>query len=372
MDATVIIIYLHSRVMVKSIFGIPGIGPKKEQALVDAGYYSLGDLKAADFYEVVKVPGFGMKTVHEMWNYLGLEIKYPGMYRVEVPMTEPVVIENKSIKTWRTHKKTEDIILEPDEDKVERTTVWSFPKRGEWATHTAQYRGNWPPQVVRNLIKLYSKPGDTILDPMVGGGTTPVECKLLGRNSISVDINPGAAAITLDRLDFNVPDDCTHHDVYTGDARNLDLIGEGMVDMIATHPPYANIIHYAPLVHGDISEYSDYFTFFSEFRKAIREMYRVIKPGGYCAIMVGDTHSSSHFVPISTHMMLDFLSCGFILKEDIIKREWNCESDRYLSKYAGAEFMLTMHEHIFVFVKPDGKNKCQSSSIGFFSDIDLG
>ena len=52
----------------RGIFGIPGIGPKKEQALVDAGYRSLDDLKAADFYEVVKVPGFGMKTVHEMWE----------------------------------------------------------------------------------------------------------------------------------------------------------------------------------------------------------------------------------------------------------------------------------------------------------------
>lgn len=357
--------------MAKSIFGIPGIGPKKEQALVDAGYRSLDDLKAADFYEVVEVPGFGMKTVHEMWDYLELEIRYPGMRRVDVPMTEPVMIENKSIKTWRAHKKTDAVTIEPDEDKVERTTVWSFPKRGDWATHTAQYRGNWPPQVARNLIRLYSSPGDTVLDPMVGGGTTPVECKLLGRNSISVDINPGAAAITLDRLDFEVPDNQTSHGVYVGDARNLDLIGDGTVDMIATHPPYANIIHYAPLIRGDISEYTDYPTFFSEFRKAIREMYRVVKPGGYCAIMIGDTHSSSHFVPISTHMMLDFLSCGFILKEDIIKREWNCESDRYLSKYAGAEFMLTMHEHIFVFVKPDGKTKCQNSSALFFRDIDL-
>jgi len=52
------------------------------------------------------------------------------------------------------------------------TTVWSFPKRGSWATHRGDYRGNWPPQMARALILMYTEPGDTVLDPMVGSGTT--------------------------------------------------------------------------------------------------------------------------------------------------------------------------------------------------------
>lgn len=326
----------------------------------------MDDLKNADFYEVSQLPGFGFKTVSEIWSFLGLEINYRDMERRTVPMTEPVVIENKKIKTWRDHKKDCNPKMGPEEDVVERTTVWSYPKRGDWATHTPQYRGNWPPQVARNLIELYSKPGDVVLDPMAGGGTTPVECKLLGRNSISIDINPDATSIILDRLDFQMKDDNTQHDVYLGDARNMNALRDGSVDLIATHPPYANIIHYAPLVQGDLSALNDYKVFFEEFRKVIREMFRVLKNGGYCAVMIGDTHSSSHFVPISTHMMIDFLSEGFVLKEDIIKKEWNCESDRYLSKYAGAEFLLTMHEHIFVFEKPVEGKRYKDSSIDFF------
>ncbi len=48
--------------------------------------------------------------------------------------------------------------LHPKEFKLETTTVWSFPKRGDWATHylNAKYRGNWAPQVARNLILRYS------------------------------------------------------------------------------------------------------------------------------------------------------------------------------------------------------------------------
>ena len=32
--------------------------------------------------------------------------------------------------------------LQPDDFKTETTTLWSFPKRGKWATHRAAYRGN--------------------------------------------------------------------------------------------------------------------------------------------------------------------------------------------------------------------------------------
>jgi DNA modification methylase len=75
---------------------------------------------------------------------------------------------------------------------LEYTTVWSFPKRGSWATHNSKYRGNFAPQIARNIIEMYSEKGDTILDPMVGAGTTLIEAKLLSRNALGMDINPQA------------------------------------------------------------------------------------------------------------------------------------------------------------------------------------
>ncbi|MEN3001165.1 MAG: hypothetical protein ABDI19_04895 [Armatimonadota bacterium] len=32
--------------------------------------------------------------------------------------------------------------LQPEPFELERTTVWSFPERGDWATHKGNYRGN--------------------------------------------------------------------------------------------------------------------------------------------------------------------------------------------------------------------------------------
>ena len=44
----------------------------------------------------------------------------------------------------------------------EYTTVWSFPERGNWATHNSKYRGNFAPQIARNIIEMYSQKGDSI------------------------------------------------------------------------------------------------------------------------------------------------------------------------------------------------------------------
>ena len=57
----------------------------------------------------------------------------------------------------------------------EKTTVWDFPIRGDWATHKGDYRGNFAPQIPRNVLLTYSSEGELVLDPMVGSGTTLIE-----------------------------------------------------------------------------------------------------------------------------------------------------------------------------------------------------
>ncbi len=357
----------------KRRFNIAGIGPTKERSLIEAGYTSIQDLTKADFFSILSLPDFGYKSTYNLFLNLGRDIVYPSMIEVLDSQSTDVLIENKTIKPWKVFKKNADFRTQPSDFSIEKTTVWSFKDRGDWASHTPQYRGNWSPRVVRNVIELYTKPGDVVLDPMVGGGTTPVECYLTGRNSISVDINPGAINITRDRL--NLPENIINglpeskHRTYVGDVRNLNLITNDSIDLIATHPPYVNIIKYAPSVDGDLSQINEYELFFKEFGKAIKEFLRVLKPNGYCAILIGDTHNKSHYVPIANRMMIDFLREGFVLKEDIIKKEWNCESDRNLGKYSGSNFLLTMHEHLYIFKKPLERDAryLKNSSINFFN-----
>ncbi len=243
--------------------------------------------------------------------------------------------------------------------ELEGTTVWSYPRRGTWATHKGDYRGNWPPQMARNIILRYSKPGEWVLDQMVGSGTTLIECKLLGRNGIGVDVNPACIYLTRDRLNFSFrsldpsfPE--TVQRTYVGDARNLNEIEDASIDLIATHPPYASIIPYSKeRVPGDLSYVHSVDEYVEEIRKVAEESFRVLKPGRYCAILVGDTRRNKHYVPIAFRVMQAFLDVGFILKEDVIKHQWRCKATPFwLKRSIEYNFLLIMHEHLFVFRKP--------------------
>lgn len=243
--------------------------------------------------------------------------------------------------------------LQPKEFKHECTTMWSFPERGVWATHNPKYRGNFAPQVVRNLIERYSKEGEYILDPMVGAGTTLIEAKLLNRNALGVDINPDAVEIAKKALDFEYLN-ATEQKIMVGDARNLSNLRDETIDLVVFHPPYLNIVQYSQgKIKEDLSNIANITLFCDELEKVIKELYRVLKPGRFCSILIGDTRKSQHYVPLSYYVFQRFLNVGFAIKEEIIKSQHNCV---YLKKWESSAkkygFYLIMHEHLFVFRKP--------------------
>ena len=240
------------------------------------------------------------------------------------------------------------ISLQPNNYKNEPTTVWSFPDRGSWATHSGKYRGNWSPYVPRNLILRYSNPGDWVLDQFMGSGTTLVEAKLLTRHAVGVDINPQSVSISETNLQFQCE---TISKIFTrnGNATDLHFIKDSRIDFICTHPPYANIIKYSKGIEGDISllGVEDFLT---EMQKVAEESYRVLKKGKMCAVMIGDVRKYGKVIPLGFRMMECFLQAGFTNKEIIIKEQHNCRSTDYWEK-RNNNFLLLAHEYIFVFQK---------------------
>lgn len=53
----------------------------------------------------------------------------------------------------------------------------------------------------RYYIDHFTKPGDLVLDPFIGGGTTKVACKLIGRRCVALDIDPAALRTTRARME---------------------------------------------------------------------------------------------------------------------------------------------------------------------------
>lgn len=65
-----------------------------------------------------------------------------------------------------------------------------------YASHNYHaFPAKFPPQLPRVFIEALTQPGDIVLDPMAGSGTTVVEAMLLGRQGIGTDIDPMALRI---------------------------------------------------------------------------------------------------------------------------------------------------------------------------------
>ena len=83
-----------------------------------------------------------------------------------------------------------------------------------------------------------------------------------------------------------------------------------------------------------------------------KEAYRVLKPGCFCAMLIGDTRRHGYFMSISTRVLERFLKVGFVLKEDIIKVRWNCKTTGFWTRRSReGNFLLIMHEDVYVMGK---------------------
>ena len=220
---------------------------------------------------------------------------------------------------------------EPDDFELEMTTHWSFPKRGDWATHDAKWRGNWSPYIPRNIILRYSKEGDLVLDQFAGGGTTLVEAKLLNRDIVGVDVNN----VALDRCKEKIDFDKVH--------RNVDNI---KVELNILNSLIGSKNIEEDLSHLKVKD------FLEEMKKVAAESYRVLKKDKFCAVLMGDTRQKGCMIPMSFDVMKIFQNAGFTLKELIIKEQHNCKATGYWKtnsvKY---NFLLIAHEYLFVFRK---------------------
>ena len=80
---------------------------------------------------------------------------------------------------------------------VVRSTDWEHVDADtRHLTHDLhRYSGKFIPQIARTAIELVSQPGDLILDPYAGSGTTVLEAGLVGRRALGVDLNPLAVLI---------------------------------------------------------------------------------------------------------------------------------------------------------------------------------
>ena len=96
--------------------------------------------------------------------------------------------------------------LEQKEQSVMTTEEWNTYFNGHWYISGARQDNHlamFPEELPKRLIKMFSFPGENVLDPFLGSGTTASVAKSLGRNSCGYEINPEFIPIIKQKLGVN-------------------------------------------------------------------------------------------------------------------------------------------------------------------------
>lgn len=93
-----------------------------------------------------------------------------------------------------------EIIPADPKKGVPLSDVWEIPYLNPKAKERVGYPSQKPILLLEQIIELASNPGDIVLDPFCGSGTTIIAAKLLNRSGLGIDISPDAVQLSKDRL----------------------------------------------------------------------------------------------------------------------------------------------------------------------------
>jgi SAM-dependent methyltransferase len=190
------------------------------------------------------------------------------------------------------------------------------------------------PGVAAYAIAHYTRPGDLVLDPMCGIGTTLVEAVHAGRRAVGVEYEPHWARISQANLDLarHVGVD-TDARVIRGDARQLTSLlpagVRGQVALVVTSPPYGPSTHGQVTVgpgigitkrdhrYGNVLDRGNlanigHHRLLAGFTKVLAGCATVLRPGGYVVVTVRPWREHAELIDLPSQILACGIHAGLI------------------------------------------------------------
>ena len=294
----------------------------------------------------------------------------------EVSLSEKIIEQRK--KTFNGLSATEWASLS--------SSVWndvSSTRAKKHLNHGATY----PEKLCDRLIHMYSREGDTVLDPFLGTGTTVVAAIKNQRNGFGIELTDRFFSVaeqsiseTLKEAQLSLFEERSHGTptIFKGDCSEvLKTLDESTVQLTITSPPYADLIHkvvedrskyhknsrFVTENNATTNLYSDdprdlgnmsMDTYIAKVEIIMQELFRVTKNGGYNAWVVKDFRDTKHKIPyIDLHSKIAAAGekAGFKY-HDLIIWDQNQHRKLVLLGYPSVFYVNQNHSYIVIMRKP--------------------
>ena len=220
--------------------------------------------------------------------------------------------------------------------RLEATTLWDFPSQnyGGGKQGSMAYTGATPSYIIWNLIRRYTVPGELVVDPMAGSGTTLDVARELDRRALGYDVNP------------------TRPDIFRVDSRKLPL-ESGKADMVFVDPPYSTHVDYSddPRCIGKLDAAGP--EYYEAMGAVIGEIHRVLAPGRHMGLYVSDSYvKGKGFYPIGFELFA-LLRKRFIPVDivSVVRHNKTLEMPNYLKAAREGGFFLRGFNYLFIMQK---------------------
>lgn len=241
-------------------------------------------------------------------------------------------------------------------------SLWVIGPRAKGGKRENNYHGNFVPQIPSDLIRRFTNPGDVVVEPFMGSGTTLFECERLGRKYIGFDINSEIVEIVKAKMDGEYNDYFIHQidsgSKYAADAiiKDLSKFQRPAADLLIVHPPYFDIIKFTDK-ECDLSNTTSLDEFIDRYVEVIKQSFKYIRKNGHLAVVVGDLYRNSEVVPLGFLLMdatLQNFKCklkGIVIKDMVGNRAKIGLEALWRKRALKSDYYLFKHEYMFVFRK---------------------
>ncbi|WP_127073261.1 DNA methyltransferase [Pelagibacterium lentulum] len=180
--------------------------------------------------------------------------------------------------------------------------VWTIDDRLEPTEFVGFAEDRFPLELAVRVLETFSSPGDTVLDPFVGLGTTFAAGSQTGRKVIGIEVNPERVA-HLHRT-FAPP-----HMVIASRVQDVEVASLPPVSLLYCSPPY-------PTVHLRDDPWGS--TYFEDMRDIFQRLATRVRPDGHMVIEVSNVRTKDGFRPLVAQFT-QLLGEVFIQTAEIIR-----------------------------------------------------